>query len=396
MVIIALLFFWFFFIGTKELRLKLLRWLVLFVVVSLTLTAYHVITILQIAKEYPRVSSLTFSYSPGVLLKAYFYPFVDIAKVFADPPGVSGGSATRSTHEVACYVGLVSAAVALASFLRGVKWWHVITFILVLAGIGNNSVFLPMYWLQKLPTFSSHLAFGRVRMIAVFFISIIVTWGLWILWEKYREKVVFRRIIIFIGIFIILEHLVLGFLIMNRARVDISKADPFYRSHYSYLERSSNSEFMNISVMPPFEATKLNIGILRGGGDSHLPMNYWDGKEDGYKGPIGGDEKGYIAEFVQGGKGIKPVYWSPNIIKFKDLKLNFPLIANMNPSRAWYNNGQQLFPKYRLIEVYTPFMVMPNEKGIVYLTYKFPGRILGIAVTVFMFMLSIVVIWILK
>jgi hypothetical protein len=394
-VIVALLYFWFLFISTKEARLRLMRWLALFLVISLTLISYHTITILQVAGEYPRISDLRFHYSWDVILKTYFYPFIDVAKVFADPPGVSGGSATRSTHETACYVGIVSILVALASFRRGVKWWHVTAIILILAGLGNDSIFWPMYWLQKLPTFSSHLAFARVRMTTVFFIGIMVTRGLWILWEKYRTNDWGRKVVIFIGLFIAIEHFVLGFMIIHGTHINIEKADPFYRSHYAYIGRSSKSEFMNVSVLPPYEATKLNIGILRGGGDSHLPMNYWDGKK-GYKGPLGSDEKGYVAEFVQGGKGVNPVYWSPNRIKFKDLKPNLPLIINMNPSRAWYNNGQQLFPDYRLVEAYTPFAVMPNENGIVDLTYRFPGRTLGILVTVFMFMVSIIVIGIVK
>jgi hypothetical protein len=222
-----------------------------------------------------------------------------------------------------------------------------------------------------------------------------VTWGLWVLWEKYKEKPIGRKIIIFIGLFIALEHIVLGFIIMRGTHIDIEKADPFYRSHYAYIGRSSKSDFMNASVLPPYEATKLNIGILRGGGDSHLPMNYWEG-EDGYKGPIGSDETGYIAEFVQEGTGVRPAYWSPNRIKFKGLKPNIPLIVNMNPGKAWYNNGQQLFPHYRIIETYTPFVVMPDKNGIVDLTYRYPGRILGILVTVFMLMVSMVVVWVFK
>jgi hypothetical protein len=167
-VILALLVFWFLLISSNEIRLKLLRWLILFVIISFTFIAYHAITIFQVAGEYPRISNLRFNYSWDVILKAYFYPFTDIVRAFADPQGVSGGSATRSTHEVACYIGIIGMLVALVSFCRGIKWWHIITVILFLAGIGNNSIFLPMYWLQKLPTFSSHLAFARVRMLTIF------------------------------------------------------------------------------------------------------------------------------------------------------------------------------------------------------------------------------------
>jgi hypothetical protein len=395
-IIIVLLFCWFMVSGSKDIRLRLLRWLTLFMVISFTLIAYHTVTMLQVAGEYPRISNLKFHYSWDVILKTYFYPFTKAAKVFIDPPGVSGGSATQSTHETACYIGIVSMLVALASFKRGLRWWHATAILLFLAGLGNDSIFRPMYWLQKLPTFSSHLAFARVRMLTVLFIGIMVTWGLWVLWEKYKTNKWGRKAIIFLGVFIALEHIVLGFMIMRGTHVDIEKADPFYRSHYAYMGRTSKSDFMNISVLPPYESTNLNIGILRGGGDSHLPMNYWDGKEAGYIGPIGSDEKGYIAEFVQGGKGVKPVYWSPNRIEFKGLNPNLPLTANINPSRAWYNNGQQLFPKYKIVEVYTPFVVMPDLNGTIELTYRYPGRTLGLAVTAFMFLISFTVIWIFK
>ena len=391
-VIMVLLFSWFLIIGPVEARKKQMRWLALFAPICLTIIAYHAITILQVAGEYPRLSTLRFHYSWDVIWKSYLYPFTNIAKVFPDPPGVSGGSATRSTHETACYVGIASLLVALASFRRGVKWWHVTTLLLILAGLGNDAIYWPMYWLQKIPTFSSQVAFARIRITTLLFMGIVVTWGLWVLWEKFKVYNWGRRAVIFIGVFIALEHLALGFMIMRGTHVDIDKADPFYRSHYAYLGRTEKSDFMNVSVLPPYESTKLNIGILRGGGDSHLPMNYWDGVDKSYVGPLGSDEKGYVGEFVQGGKAVKPVYWSPNRITFRGLDPLLPLSVNMNPSRAWYNNGRQLFPDYRLVEVYTPFEAWPDSKGTIELSYRFPGRGLGLTITFIAFLASLAVI----
>ena len=119
-------------------------------------------------------------------------------------------------------------------------------------------------------------------------------------------------------------------------------------------------------------------------------MNYK--KAEGYEGPIGKDEEGYIAEFHQNGISIEPDYWSPNKIQFSNLNTEIPLILNMNPSSAWYNNGIQLYPNYKIVEVNKKFSVMPNKDGKIFLSYEFPGRKLGLAVTMLFFVLTIIIV----
>ena len=369
-------------------RKMMYRGLILFIFSLLPIIAYHAITIYQNAIENPRESNLIFHYFSSDIFKSYFYPFTKIEKAFSSPPGVPGMSCVRSTHEVAAYLGIIGFALVCISLINGFKWWHYLILILFIAGLGNDSAFYPMYWLQKLPSFSSHLCFSRVRIITHLFLPFAITGGLWILWSKFKLKKYGRIIVLVVGGVLILERLVIGFMIIKDTHVNIEQAEPSYRSHYEYVGRDNH--FINVSVIPPFEATQLNIGILRGGGDSNIPMNNKDA--DGYAGPIGFDEEGYIAEFHQNGQKIESDYRSPNKIEFSRLDPKMPLILNMNLSSAWYNNGVQLFPDYKIVEVNKRFEVIPNKDGIILLTYEFPGRKIAMATTVLFFILSIFVI----
>ena len=387
---ITILLMYFFFIVTSDShgRQMLFRWLILFSLMVLTFTSYHAITIYQIGNEFPRISDLIFHYSWPDLLRSYFYPFTEIERVFITPPGVSGGSCSQSTHEIAAYLGIIGFILVVLSLNDGVRWWHTLILFLFFAGIGNDGLISPMYWLQKLPSFSSHLCFSRVRVITHLFLPFAMTGGLWLLWSRLHLKKYGRSIVIIIGIALILERLIIGFMIVKDTHLSFENADPFYSSHLQYNNRDVG--FINVSILPPFEATQLNIGILRGGGDSNIPMNNID--IDGYFGPIGEDEKGYVAEFHQNSQIIEPDFWSPNKIIFSKLDPRVPLTLNLNPSSAWYNNDIQLFPDYKIVEVNKKFEVMPNVNGSILLKYEFPGRRLGILVMSVFFVLSIFII----
>jgi len=387
-IIWGLMYFWIVINANAVGRSMAYRWLLLFVAIVLTVVSYHAISIYQVTSEFPRVSNLFFHYSWFDVFRSYFYPFTDIEKIFATPPGVPGMSCVRSTHEVASYLGVIGFLFVIVSLANGIRWWHFLILLLFVAGLGNDSVFHPMHWLQKLPSFSSHLCFSRVRIMTHLFIPFAIAGGVWILWSKFQFKRYGKVIIFILAGLLILERLTLGFLITKDTHVSIENTDPFYRSHYKYIGK--DNLFINVNVIPPFEATQLNIGILRGGGDSHLPMN--DKNSDGYAGPIGKDEAGYISEFYQHGKGVEPDYWSPNKIIFSNLDPKVPLILNMNPSSAWYSNGIQVYPDYKIVEVNKEFSVMPDKDGGILLSYEFPSRKLGLTATMLFFIATSIIV----
>ena len=247
-IVMMLVYFWFIMKANFYGRKMLYRWLILFTLVVLTIIFYQVIAIYQVANEFSRTSNLIFHYSWLDILKSYFYPFTEIERVFVTPPGVSGGSCSQSTHEIAAYLGLIGFVLAIVSLKNGIKWWHPLILLLFIAGLGNDSVISPMYWLQKLPSFSSQLCFSRVRMITHLFLPFAITGGLWVLWSKLHFKEYGKIIVIVIGISLILERLVIGFMIIKDTHVSLETADPFYSTHLKYVDKDSH--FINIDVIP--------------------------------------------------------------------------------------------------------------------------------------------------
>ena len=390
---------YYFFKSNRDVRIKIFFWILTFFSVFFTIISFHLIALLHTFSEFPRISEIIFTYPIETILKSYFYPFVDIDKrAFSDPAGVSAGSCTRSTHENAMYIGLLSIPFIIASFYKGIKWWHIMTFVLILCSIGNSNVMLPMYWIQKIPTFSSWGCFNRIRMITNIFVSICIVYGMSFLYGHFKEKILNLKfpfikktifikktsIVLMLIVLITAERLFIGHLIIRDTHKTYDEADKFYSTYKKY---SNNKDFFNVSVIPPYEATLNNIGILRGGGDSHLPMDYGKNSEGIYPGTIGYDDIGYIGEFSQNKNVIKPDYWSPNLITFSNLNPNEPLVVNMNRSKFWYANGKKLFPNDRVIEVKKKFLALPDKSGNLILSYIFPGKKIGIILSSLFFLI---------
>jgi hypothetical protein len=402
LLIIITMGFYHYFRSNILIKRKIILWIITFLPTFLMIISFHLVSLLYTYGEFPRTASNFYIYPFETILKSYFYPYIEIVKnAFSDPKGVSAGSCTRSTHENAMYIGILSIPFIIASFYRGLKWWHVVTLILVLCSIGNNSVMLPMYWIQKIPTFSSWGCFNRIRMITSIFFSICIVHGMSYLYAQSKKKFLNLKIPIFkctifikkTSIVIMLialiaaERLFIGHLILRDTHKTYDEADKLYSIYKKYL---NNKDFFSLSVISPYEGTLHNIGILRGGGDSHLPMDYGEKIDGAYPGTIGFDEEGYVGEFYQNKKVIKPNYWSPNLITFSNLNPKEPLTVNMNRSKFWYANGKKLFPNDRVIEVKKKFLVFPDHAGNLILSYEYPGKKIGISLSILFFFISFI------
>lgn len=354
----------------------LARWAAIFIPVFLALIFYRTITTLQIALDYSRVSDWKTHYQWISLLKFYLFPYTkDMV--------IASCKWCATSSEVCSYVGFVAFVLSIASFRKGFRWWHGMIILLVWAGIGNDSYFHIMYWIQKLPTFSSHLCFSRIRVFALLFIAIAATSGLNYLWMKYKNhrSKYLRYFVLGIGVLMVVEVLTVSHLIMKISHVNYTvptaKSSVNKFQNISSLPRPANSPG---SILITYDAIRMNLGWLRGYGDSYLPGNTVR---------IGRDEPGYVGEFHQNGRVAEPVYWSPNRILLKGLDPRIPLVVNMNPGSPWYNNGKQLFPQYRVVEMHEPFEVMPDANGVVELTYRYPGQKLAILGTIFWIIVSV-------
>jgi len=379
MLILGCLYAYLFASNYKENARALIRWIIIFIPAFLTLIFYRTITVLQTALDFPRVSDWKTHYEWIALLKYYLFPYTEFTTV-------ASCQWCNSTAEVCSYVGIVAFIMVLLSFRQGFRWWHGAMLLLVWAGIGNDSYFHIMYWIQKIPTFSSHLCFARIRVFTLLFVGIAATSGLNYIWIKCKNHGFrpLRYVAIGIGILMVAEVMLVSHLIMKSSHVKLapwtgdSPTNKF--QNISSLPRSANSPE---NVLFVHRAVRMNLGWLRGYGDSQFPDN---------SARIGRDEPGYIGEYHQDGSVVEPVYWSPNRILLKGLDPKTPLVVNMNPGSPWYNNGKKLFPQYRIVEMRQPFEVMPDENGVVELTYKYPGQKLGVMGTIALSVISVLVI----
>jgi hypothetical protein len=371
-------FIWLCIKNYKQHARSLINWTLLFLSVLLTVSFYRIVTILEIAFDFPRILDYRIHYEIKTLLKAYFIPYTAMYTF-------SSHKYCQCSWEICCYIGIIAFLLAVLSLYRGFKWWHMAIILFVWAWVGNDSYFHIMYWLQKIPSFSSHLCFSRIRVFALFFFGIAAAWGLSYLRIKCNDYSVsiFRYGVIFIGILMAVEPLAVSYNIMKRSHVEFPQGTKFdYKSKFQNIRSLPNWSRLPPRVYPSYEAMMMNLGWLDDYGDSYLP---------GKTVRLSRDEPGYIAEFVQNGSGVEPVYWSPNKIIFEGLDPNKPLVLNMNPGNPWYCNGIQLFPKYRIVEQEEPFEVMPNKNGVVELTYIHPGQKTGLIGTLIFLVISVFV-----
>jgi hypothetical protein len=392
-LVLACLYIYLFISKYTENSKMLLRWLSLFVPICAAATFYRLATVLPVAFDYPRITNLKIHFGLIELLTIYFLPLTKLSEVFP----IDRFKDLAFPHEILAYTGIIAFYLFLYSFKRGIKWWHVATILLVWAAAGNDAWFYPMYWIQKIPSYSSHLSFTRVRVFALLFGGIAAVWGLQYIRIECKEQSnrFFEWAVIVIGIIMVAEPLALSHLIMRSSHIKAPAYSPYGNPSQTFQNTGrlrwpvGTPHTIRKTINLAYRAIRMNIGALRDMGDSYIPTSYESIR-------VGRDEPGYIGEFQQGGKAVTPAMWSPNRIILNGLKPEVPLIVNMNPGNPWYNNGKQLFPEYRIVELKKTFEVMPNENGSVNLSYHHPGHIVGIVGTIFLLFISACVIMMFK
>jgi hypothetical protein len=342
------------------------RFSYLFVPTILFLGFYRATNLLPIAFAYPRVPGIGFHVQLWYALSAYFIPHTSLERLSAE-------NRFSVSWEVCCYLGTVGSLFWLAGLVRGIRWWHIMTLLVVWASLGSDAWFYPMFWLQKIPSFSSHLCFTRIRVFAQLFFCIGAVVGLEECLQRCREwPERMRWVVPGVTVLMLLEVLVVSHLIFRQSHNDTVIDD----------EANYSAEFRSAGTLPRppqaqgrttfvYLATRKNIGWLRGFG---LP---WFTESAATK-AIGQEEPGYIAEYHQDGKGVSPVLWSPNRLVFRNLVPDVPLVLNMNKSNAWQSGGQSIFPEARIVDMSDVLTVMPDSAGVVDIQYEYPFQRLGL------------------
>jgi len=382
-----------FIVHHQEGRKALLRWLSLFIPVAAALSFYRLATVLPIALDFPRITDLKIHFGPRELLTMYLCPYAKVSELF--PIDKFGPCAFP--HEVMAYTGVIAFILFMFDLARGIKWWHIVTVMLIWASAGNDSWVYPMYWIQKIPSFSSHLCFTRIRVFLLLFGSIAAVSGLRSIFANAsasRQRYL-KGIIVALGIIMIAEPLFISYQIMKFSRVKAPAYMP---------ERDTSKEFQNTGKLRwpegtpraiesdlqthinlSYRAIKMNLGALRDYGDPYFVTSDVSRR-------IGRDEPGYQGEFHQAGQKVTPLTWTPNRLSFRGLTPTIPLTVNMNPGNPWYNKVTPLFPTYHIVEFKKDFEVMPDDHGEIDLIYRHPGQREGIVGTVIFTLVSVAII----
>lgn len=361
----------------------IVRWMSLFFSSFGALIFYRLWMILPIAIEFPRISSFQFHLSWEALVRVFFIPLTHFAPFLPREELCF----CNSNVELACYLGVFAVPLALTGLRQGWRWWHGAVLVVFWANMGNDAPWHLFHWVQKLPVFASHLCFTRVRMFLPFFMAFPLCEGFLFLWSKtdrgrWRWG---RPALVGLMIFAVFEMGSVTHRIMRGSHFPMNMtANNRYGEPFENWRQPPVPADLPSSCEMTWFSTRMNQGYLNGQGDSHLP---------GKTRVKGRDEKGYVAEYHQGGRPVIPVYWSPNRLLFQNLDPSLPLNLNLNPGRPWTKEGIRLFPHARMVEMDQLFSVMPLPDGSLDLRYSPPGQGVGMAGTGGLVLLSLMVIF---
>ncbi len=381
--LILLIYIIYFFLNFKnKSREKLIRWIYLFTLTALCVVGYKLNLLLEIRGEFPRNDGGSGYYSNLFsLVKSYLIPYYELSgNTFP------GRRFCQSTWENSVYIGVIGFIFIYYSFKNSLNLIHYIVILLFLLQLGTKP-FLPYGILQNLPVFDSHICYNRVRSFNSFYLSFLILFGFHYISQnksvfksKLQKLYKYRNYLL---IFVILERLLTSHLLIYNTHKDYKDANTFSKyfvpfKNYEILKNFKNNEkFFNYSLLPTYEATKQNIGVMRWDGESFFKFTSYI--EDGYFGPYAKDEVEYKGEFTVDEKIIEPSYWSPNLIIFKNLELNKKLKLNMSPNRGWKLNNKDLFPKNNIWDHNKEFTINITEPNIT-LKYEVPGKKRGIII----------------
>ncbi len=381
--LILVIYIIYFFLNFKnKSREKLIRWIYLFTLTALCVVGYKLNLLLEIRGEFARNDGGSGYYSNLFsLVKSYLIPYYELSgNTFP------GRRFCQSTWENSVYIGVIGFIFIYYSFKNSLNLIHYIVILLFLLQLGTKP-FLPYGILQNLPVFDSHVCYNRVRSFNSFYLSFLILFGFHYISQnksvfksKLQKLYKYRNYLL---IFVILERLLTSHLLIYNTHKDYKDVNTFSKyfvpfKNYEILKNfKSNDKFFNYSLLPTYEATKQNIGVMRWDGESFF--NFTSYIEDGYFGPYAKDEAEYKGEFTVDEKIIEPSYWSPNLIIFKNLELNKKLKLNMSPNRGWKLNNKDLFPKNNIWDHNKEFIINITEPNIT-LKYEVPGKKRGIII----------------
>jgi hypothetical protein len=380
---IALLLFLLFcleFFSNSRHRSNLIRWGVVFLLVAMTLSAYRIITTLDILDGYYRVIDYGYKYPLKTVLRSLIDPSLIV------PDYIVGQQYCAGSWEISMYIGIPAMFFMAYSFKGKITKFHFISILVVLSTIGNSFMASPMYWVKYLPTFSSHLCTGRIRIIAIIFIFILVVDGV----RKFYSDISrfkYKKLILTSLTFLFLHpYINIFFGISESVEKMRDKYDDKYINEISINNNISdypvNIHLKEANLRYLTRITEKGYGVANVTSASNISPP----KSDIVKPK---DHENYIGEFIQNSKLIEPSLWTPNIIIFNNIDPNKPIYLNMSLSNAWLINGEYIYNDQRAYEADKQFIAFADSQGSLSLIYKPRFHNFAIKVSIFLLFLTL-------
>lgn len=329
---------------TKKVLLYLTSYLLFFAVSS-----YLIFMLYPYFIEFPRI----------VKTREIYHSFIDSISLISTPSiifqdNIINSTFCSNTHENVGYLGISLISLILFTFYKTRKYYLLIPLALSLMPyIQSNSFLSIYYYLDYIPGFSSHLCISRIRLILPLIVGFFVIY--------FFKKGFFKNLKLFnirinenIIIFIILSDL---FIFSSIPIYSLAKSNNIslvsYNNNFKNIESPGNMQLL--------ELTRNNIGVLSIT-DSNIPLN---------KVSRISTSANYMSEFLQNNEKIEAIYWSPNIIRFKSLKLDC-IDTNIPYSSGWKLNGQLIPGNTKIIDMDKTMCIQPNELGQAEITWERP------------------------
>ncbi|QEH34440.1 hypothetical protein OJF2_29790 [Aquisphaera giovannonii] len=320
-------------------RSRFLGQTVLALGVFLLLTGWRLGTAGLVYRDFPRVLRSSFlsplDSVPDRLLARF--P-AEVLRVMENP----------HAWEFARYVGPVVPLLALASLLRGWRWWHTLTLLTGWLSLGSWEWYHPSYWLGHWPVFSTMHVVTRWQYMTA--LGVAMAAAATIARIRTSPNRVVRGLAIAAIAAIAADYVGYGFEVLPVA-FGVRPDESAYPG--PALPRG---EIIQVAEIGGYPAASRGYGVVFG----YEPLLGYDRRSPTAR--LWRGHPGYAGEFSTAAGPVRPESWSPNRIELR-VRPGEAVTINQNPGSWWLINGRRAFPDDRCVEKERPFVALADGDG---------------------------------
>lgn len=348
--------------GGNEERSRIINYLLVFLIAYISVVFYKIFGLMQLFNEFPRVTQGNTNYNIFNWFDFSFWPRV--RNVYVDIESNS----CRGVWENGNYLGVI-ALLLLVNLVRTRPKYLGIMLIYLVAAYSNDRLITDFnHYLKMIPTFNSHLCTARVRLFSPILMGVLLLMA-------YRNintlKIGSLKLSInLLLFFLVIEVGVASFLVAENSHQYTDRKTPEVNQSYFSI---SQKQLHDTSLT---EATLANIGV-NDVFESYVPLV---AKKNIIDSPN--------TEYTQGGRVVKPIYWSPNHLVFSTTDLDNCIETNIHISKNWRVNGQYVYENRKSYEPEELICVRPDDTGRLVLSYEVKHGTIVMAINIILLICS--------